>query len=156
MSEEELVKRITERFGEKILEARVLGNRRISIQVSPDSYKDVVRFVAQDLGLEFLSCLSGVDRGDSLEVIAHIGYSTCVLIKTRVPKDNPVVDSITDVLPAASFYEREAHDLLGIQFRGHPNLKRIFLPEEWPEGVYPLRKDYAPEHPKPLRGGEGA
>lgn len=154
MSEEDLLRKITERFGEKIIEAKVLGKRRVSILVSPDAYKDVVRYAAQDLGLEFLSCLSGVDRGDSLEVVVHLGYSMHVLIKTRVSKDDPAVDSITDILPAASLYEREIHDLLGIAFKGHPNLKRIFLPEDWPEGVYPLRKDYSPEHPKPLRGGE--
>lgn len=155
MNEEGILRRMAERFGERVLEAKVLGRRRISALVSPDAYKDAVKYVAHDLGLEFLSCLSGVDRGDSLEVVAHLGFSTHVLIKTRVPKDNPVIDSITDVLPAASLYEREAHDLLGIVFRGHPNLKRVFLPEDWPEGVYPLRKDYAPEHPKPLRGGGG-
>ncbi len=154
MSEEELLRKISEKFGEKVLEAKALGKRRISVLVSTDAYKDVVRYVAQDLGLEFLSCLSGVDRGDNLEIVAHLGYSTCVLIKTHVPKDSPIIDSITDILPAASFYERETHDLLGIVFGGHPNLKRLFLPEDWPEGVHPLRKDYAPEQPKPLRGGE--
>ena len=154
MSEEDILRRITERLGERVLEAKIIGRRRISILVSPDAYKDAVKYVAHDLKLEFLSCLSGVDRGDSLEVVAHLGFSTQVLIKTRIPKDNPVIDSITDVLPAANLYEREAHDLLGIVFRGHPNLRRIFLPEDWPEGIYPLRKEYAPEHPKPLRGGE--
>ncbi|MCL7386124.1 MAG: NADH-quinone oxidoreductase subunit C [Thaumarchaeota archaeon] len=152
--EEDILRKITEKFGESVLEARVLGRRRISILVPPDAYKNVVKYVAQDLGLEFLSCLSGVDYGDSLEVVAHLGFSTQILIKTRVPKNNPVIDSITDILPAANLYEREAHDLLGIIFRGHPNLRRVFLPEDWPKGIYPLRKDYAPEHPKPLRGGE--
>jgi len=154
MNEEEILSKIKERFGEKILEASILRPRRISVKVPSDIYKAVVGYVAHDLGLNFLSCLSGIDRGDSLEVVAHIGYSICVLVRTSVPKDNPEIDSITDILPAANLYEREAHDLLGIIFKGHPNLKRIFLPEDWPEGVYPLRKEYSPEHPKPLRGGE--
>ncbi|HDD40023.1 MAG TPA: NADH-quinone oxidoreductase subunit C [Nitrososphaeria archaeon] len=154
MNEEEILSKIKEKFGDKILESSILGPRRISVKVPQDVYKSVVAYVAHDLGLNFLSCLSGIDRGDSLEVVAHIGYSICVLVRTSVPKDNPEVDSITDVLPAANLYEREAHDLLGIVFKGHPNLKRIFLPEDWPEGVYPLRKEYKPEHPKPLRGGE--
>ena len=156
MEEEEVVRKIRERFGEKLLEAEVIGRRRVSVRVPPEMYKAVVEYVAKDLGLEFLGCVSGIDRGDSLEVVAHIGYSLCVLVKTSIPRDNPEIDSITDILPAASLYEREAHDLLGIKFRGHPNLKRIFLPEDWPEEVYPLRKDYSPEHPKPLRrGGSG-
>ena len=151
MDEEEAIQKLKERFGDKILESKIAGRRRVSVKVPPEAYKEVVRYVAQDLGLEFLSCLSGIDRGKSLEVVAHIGYSLCILVRTEVPKENPEIDSITDILPAANLYEREAHDLLGIRFRGHPNLKRIFLPEDWPEGVYPLRKEYSPEHPKPLR-----
>lgn len=154
MEENEILQKIVKRFGEKILDAKVLGRRRIAVRVPPEVYKEVVSYVAHDLGLSFLSCLSGIDRGEDLEVVAHIGYSICVLVRTSIPKDRPEIESITDVLPAASLYEREAHDLLGIVFRGHPNLKRIFLPEDWPEGVYPLRKDYAPSQPEPLRGGE--
>jgi len=154
MNEEEAIKKISERFRDKILEVKVIGKRRAYVTVPPEIYKEVVRYVANDLGLSFLSCLTGIDRGDSLEVVAHIGYSTCILVKTSIPKDKPEIDSITDIIPAANLYEREAHDLLGINFKGHPNLKRIFLPEDWPQGVYPLRKDYTPEHPKPVRGGE--
>lgn len=154
MDEKEILQKIVERFGEKILEAKVIGKRRIAVKIPPEAYKEVVSYVAHDLGLSFLSCLSGIDRGESLEVVAHLGYSICVLVRASIPKDKPEIESITDVLPAASLYEREAHDLLGITFKGHPNLKRIFLPEDWPEGVYPLRKEYGPEHPKPLRGGE--
>jgi len=154
MNEEEVLQKISEKFGEKILEAKVIGKRRAYVKVPPEAYKEVVRYVVNDLGLSFLSCLTGLDRGDSLEVVAHIGYSLCVLVKTSIPKENPEIDSITDVIPAANIYEREAHDLLGIKFKGHPNLKRVFLPEDWPQGVYPLRKDYSPEQPKPVRGGE--
>ena len=154
MEEEEIMRKIVEKFGDKVLDAKVLGKRRVLVKVPSEAYKEVAGYVAHDLGLKFLSCLSGVDRGDSLEVVAHIGYSICVLVKTTIPKDKPEINSITDILPAASLYEREAHDLLGIVFKGHPNLKRVFIPEDWPKGVYPLRKEYSPEHPKPLRGGE--
>lgn len=153
MDEEEIITRIGERFGEKVLEASILGPRRVSIKVLPEIYKEVVGYVAHDLRLNFLSCLSGVDCGDSLEVVAHLGHSIHVLVKASVPKNNPEIDSLTDILPAANLYEREVHDLLGIVFKGHPNLRRIFLPEDWTENVYPLRKEHVPEHPKPLRGG---
>ncbi|MEM2083837.1 MAG: NADH-quinone oxidoreductase subunit C, partial [Nitrososphaerota archaeon] len=73
-------------------------------------------------------------------------------VKTSIDKNNPEIDTITDIIPGASFYEREIYDLLGVNFIGHPNLKRVILPENWPKGVYPLRKEYKPEHPKPLRG----
>ncbi|MBS7618904.1 NADH-quinone oxidoreductase subunit C, partial [Candidatus Bathyarchaeota archaeon] len=76
-----------------------------------------------------------------------------VSVRTRVPKDKPVVDSIVDVMPGASFHEREVHDLLGVEFKGNPNLNRILLSEDWPEGVHPLRKESQLTPPKPIRGG---
>jgi NADH-quinone oxidoreductase subunit C len=63
-----------------------------------------------------------------------------IVVSTRVPYDDPTVPTLTDVFVGANFYEREAFDLLGIDFPGHPDLTRILLPDEW-EG-HPLRKDY--------------
>ncbi|RLG90884.1 hydrogenase large subunit, partial [Candidatus Bathyarchaeota archaeon] len=59
--------------------------------------------------------------------------------------EKPVVPTITDIIPGAVLYEREVHDLLGVAFEGHPDLSPLVLPEEWPERVYPLRKEYTLE-----------
>ncbi len=64
-----------------------------------------------------------------------------IVVSTRVPYDQPSVPTLTDVFPGANFYEREAFDLIGVEFPGHPDLTRILLPDDW-EG-HPLRKDYA-------------
>jgi NADH-quinone oxidoreductase subunit C len=64
-----------------------------------------------------------------------------LIVSTRVPYDDPTVPSLTDVFAGANFYEREAYDLIGIAFPGHPDLTRILLPDEW-DG-HPLRKDYS-------------
>ena len=64
-----------------------------------------------------------------------------VRVRTGVPGDDPTVASVTDLFAGANFYEREAFDLMGIEFTGHPDLTRILMPDEW-EG-HPLRKDYA-------------
>jgi NADH-quinone oxidoreductase subunit C len=64
-----------------------------------------------------------------------------LIVSTRVPYDDPTVPTLTGVFTGANFYEREAYDLIGIDFPGHPDLTRILLPDEW-EG-HPLRKDYA-------------
>jgi NADH-quinone oxidoreductase subunit C len=70
-------------------------------------------------------------------------------LRVEVPEDDPEVDSIVDLFPCANFLEREVYDLLGIRFKGHPNLKRILLPENWVG--HPLRKDYPLEpEEKPL------
>ncbi|MCK4434684.1 NADH-quinone oxidoreductase subunit C, partial [Candidatus Bathyarchaeota archaeon] len=59
-----------------------------------------------------------------------------------VPKNNPNVPTVTDLIPGAILYEREVHDLLGVNFEGHPDLSPLLLPEEWPQNLYPLRKEH--------------
>jgi membrane-bound hydrogenase subunit beta len=66
-------------------------------------------------------------------VILTLGFS--------VPKENPTTRTITDLLPSAVLYEREVYEMLGVNFEGHPNLIPLLLPEGWPKGVYPLRKE---------------
>lgn len=103
------------------------------------------RAIKRDLGYDFLSSVTGVDYlpDQQMEVVYHAFQSTgggILEFKVRVPREDPVVPSLVDVYPGADFQEREAWDLLGIRFQGHPNLKRILM---W-EGFHghPLRKDW--------------
>jgi Ni,Fe-hydrogenase III component G len=57
-------------------------------------------------------------------------------------RENPSIESITPLIPAAEWIEREIHDILGIEIKNHPNMRRLILADDWPEGVYPLRKDF--------------
>ena len=66
-----------------------------------------------------------------------------VTVKTLVDRQSPAVRTITGVFPGAIFYEREVHDILGVKFEGHPDPRRLVLPDDWPDGVYPLRKDWS-------------
>jgi NADH-quinone oxidoreductase subunit C len=92
---------------------------------------------------DFLFCLSGVDYGNDLGVVYHIRstkYNHSVVIKTRTSdRDNPTIDSVTDIWQTAEYHEREVFDLLGIKFKNHPDLRRLFLSRSW---GFPLRKDY--------------
>lgn len=78
----------------------------------------------------------------SYHIVSH-QYKERIRIKTWVSSDDPAIDSITSVWPGANYYEREVFDLFGIRFEGHPNLRRILMPEEWVG--HPLRKDYPVE-----------
>jgi len=151
MNEEEIINILKEKFGDKIVECKIPMKRRVFVEVSKECYKDVVKFLLHDLDMKHVEAITGVDAKDHFEVIAHIGYGISVSVKVKISKDDPVIDSICDIARGVELYEREAYDLLGIVFKGNPNLKRFILPEDWPEGVYPLRKDYEAEHPKPLR-----
>lgn len=89
-----------------------------------------------------LSAITGLDLGDRIRLIYHVRVEGALVnIETAMPKNEPKINSITDLIPGAGFHEREAFDLLGVAFTGHPSLRRLILPEDWPENLFPLRKD---------------
>ncbi|HZY81428.1 MAG TPA: NADH-quinone oxidoreductase subunit C [Cyclobacteriaceae bacterium] len=93
-----------------------------------------------------LSCVTGIDNGveaKTMEVIYHlysIPYNFSVALKVILPRENPVVPTLSSVWKSANWMERETFDMYGIVFEGHPDLRRILMPADW-DG-YPLRKDY--------------
>jgi NADH:ubiquinone oxidoreductase subunit C len=96
---------------------------------------------------DYLYCLSGVDWGEALGVVYHLEstehrHRIVVRVKTE-DREHPKLDTLCKLWYTAEFHEREVFDFFGIEFTDHPNLKRLFLTEEW-EG-YPLRKDYVDE-----------
>ena len=116
--------------------------RRLHITVASKDYKSTIKTLKKK-DVVHVSTISGLDTGKEIEINTHLfGQGTEITVKTIIPRDKPIVDSITDVLPSAKFYEKEVYDLLGVRFKGHPNLSRLVLPEDWPKGVHPLRKDF--------------
>ncbi|MGB5929519.1 MAG: NADH-quinone oxidoreductase subunit C, partial [Cyclobacteriaceae bacterium] len=102
-----------------------------------------------DTYFDFLSCLTGLDNGPGqpAEVIYHlysIPFNQKIVLRTELPKPQdgslPAVPTVSHIWKTALWHEREAYDLVGIAFTGHPDLRRILLPADW-EG-HPLRKDY--------------
>jgi NADH:ubiquinone oxidoreductase subunit C len=92
---------------------------------------------------DYLFCLTGVDYGQDLGVTYHLRstiFGHAVVLKTRTSdRENPQIDSVSDIWKTADFHEREVFDLLGIKFSNHPDLRRLFLDSSW---GFPLRKDY--------------
>lgn len=97
-----------------------------------------------DLKFDYLFCLTGMDWGKELGVIYHlesIDYKHQIVVKVATEdRENPELDTVSDIWRTAEFHEMEVFDFFGIRFTGHQNMKRLFLPPEW-QG-YPLRKDY--------------
>lgn len=119
-----------------------------TIVVPADELLRISEYLATDPALlfSFLSDISSVDRFP-LEPRFEVNYHLLSLekqvrlrLKVRLPGRDPAVHSVTPVWPTANWHERETFDLFGIRFDGHPDLRRILMPDEW-EG-YPLRKDY--------------
>ena len=119
-----------------------------ALSISPESIHQVCELLhAHDKTyFDSLSCLTGLDNGEekgTMEVVYNlysIPYDLHLMLKVELNRDNPAVDTVSDIWRTADWHEREAFDLLGIVFNDHPDLRRILLPNDW-EG-FPLRKDY--------------
>jgi len=123
----------------------VQGKQFVEITVAPELLVSTATVLKQNNETRFdmLVCVSGVDWGKELGTVYHLRsteFNHMIVLKTKVSdRENPEIDSLCSLWPAADFHEREVFDLLGIKFRGHPDLRRLFLDSTW---GYPLRKDY--------------
>ncbi len=144
--EQEIVDELKEKFGRKITEARVQKPRRIFVTIDPDSLIKVTDYLAKEKGFTHVSTISGLDLGKELGVIYHLieenDLAITLSLRTDVPKENPKLPTLVKVIPGSVLYEREVHDFFGVVFTGHPDLSPLVLPDKWPSGVYPLRKEW--------------
>jgi len=100
-------------------------------------------YLKNTLSFEHISCLTGVDKVDHLEVVYHVSSyaNECVIeITVDVPSDDAEVDSVTALWGGANGHDREACELFGIRFKNHPNMERLLLPSDF--GYYPFRKEF--------------
>jgi NADH-quinone oxidoreductase subunit C len=147
-----VAERIKEKFGEEVLGVREFRGQ-VSVTLKRDRIMEICRFLHDDpeLSFDYLADLCGVDclgkKEIRFEVVYHL-YSMrhrhLIRLKAEVTGKDPKIDSVVPIWAGANWHERECFDMYGIVFRGHPDLRRVLLPETW-EG-YPLRKDY------PLKG----
>lgn len=139
---EELKKKIG---SENLIEYEMPKPRRTWFSVCKEKLIDAITYLVGE-GFVHLSTITGLERENGLEVIYHLNRKGLeASLKVQVPAKQPVLPTITQIIPGAVLYEREVHELLGVVFSGHPNLSPLLLPEDWPEGVYPLRKEWTPE-----------
>jgi NADH-quinone oxidoreductase subunit C len=116
------------------------------VYIAPEAIVDVCRFLKEEQQFERLAGITAVDwyplepRFEVVYFLHSLSRQQRLRLKCRVAEEQAELDSLTAVWRSANWYEREVFDLFGIRFRGHPNLRRIMLPEDW-EG-HPLRKDY--------------
>jgi Ni,Fe-hydrogenase III component G len=125
---------------------RIQRARRIWVEVEYPRFRVIFDRAADALGFGILCVITGLDEGGEFGVIYHLSddAGTVLSIHTRVPKTDPRIHSVTERFPSAHIYERELVDLLGIIVEGLPEGNRYPLPDDWPEGEYPLRKDWKP------------
>ncbi len=140
---EEILARIKDEFSKKILKVFEKSRRRIYIDFDSKDIPQVVSFLFREMGGR-LATATGIDARKNIEILYHFSFDssgTIVSLRTLIDKNNPEIESVTPIVKGAEWIEREIHELLGVNFRNHPNLKRLLLFEDWPEGKYPLRRE---------------
>lgn len=143
MKQEELNTRLEE-IKNRLIGIERTKDNRIYLACESENACEVNRFLFKDLGLRFVIA-TGVDSDNCFEILYHFAddeTGTFVTLKAFIrDRENPAIESIAPFLPGAEWIEREIHDLFGIDFKNHPNLRRLILADDWPQGVYPLRKE---------------
>jgi NADH-quinone oxidoreductase subunit C len=89
--------------------------------------------------LRHLSTITGQDTGSEIELLYHFWDGTGLTLRTSLPREEPHIATLTDLIPGAAFYEREVSEMLGVTFDGHPDPRALLLPDDW-DGEPPLRQ----------------
>lgn len=128
-------------------QVKVQRVRRMWAEVPMDQLHPVMRHAKEQLGFGMLCTITGTDEGETLGLLYHMAHDNGIVLTlmTNAPKDGPGPSTVTPYFPAAELSEREVIDLLGARIQNLPEGPRYPLPDGWPEGQYPLRKDWKPE-----------
>lgn len=148
MEAQKIAEQIKDRYPAEVKDIKEFRGQ-VALVIRKDGAKEILRYLHEtpELAFDYLADLCGVDYLDKkeprFEVVYHlysIKHRGLLRVRVEVPEEDCSVDSVTDIWAGANWHERECYDLFGVTFKGHPDLRRVLLPEDW-EG-YPLRKDY--------------
>ena len=142
---EKIVEEIKQALGDRIKGVTIKNSQRVYLQIDPKDIREVAGYLWKERQARY-SIATTVDNRSSFEVIHHLSLDReggiMVSIRAILDRDNPSMPSLAPTIKAASWIEREMNELMGMEFQGHPDMRRLVLADEWPDGVYPLRKDY--------------
>jgi NADH-quinone oxidoreductase subunit C len=121
------------------------GSGWVTAGIEAIVWKDLAHQLRKEPGLQFdyLFCVTAVDWKTHFSMVYHLTSTThrhTLVIKAKLDYADPVIASVADIWRTAEFHEREAYDLMGVVFTGHPDLRRLFMTDDW--NGWPLRKDY--------------
>lgn len=142
MSNEELKSAITDILPEAAFDE---SGQWLNVSILPEDLHAFAKKLRYRKGLDmnFLFCLTCIDWKTHLTMVYHLTstiHRHTLVLKSNLDRTDPVIQTVSDIWRTADFHEREVYDLFGVKFQGHPDLRRIFLTDDW-KG-FPLRKDY--------------
>jgi len=154
MTDADIIERLKGELGEKVLEITNPSVRRIFIKIPSSQLIPAVTALRDRFGFKYLATISGLDKGETFELIYHFGGEGINLnLRTEIPRNDPHIESVTPVIPGAILYERELQDMFGIVVDHIPDHRPLLMPDDWPAGNYPLRKDWKFERPEEIIPG---
>ncbi|MEI6511949.1 MAG: NADH-quinone oxidoreductase subunit C [bacterium] len=151
-----LLQKMQEKLKQPISELQQVSANEVRARVIPDAWASVALYLHDDPDwqMNYPADLTVWDTGEEFVVMVRLWSDVTnvnVLLFTHIPRIGPTISSLSSIWPGLNWHEREMFDMYGVIFEGHPNLKRILLPDDW-QG-YPFRKDYVPEeNDNPLHG----
>ena len=143
-TENKILEQLTQKFSVLKDKARVQRQKRIFAEAPLENFFEVLEYAKEELEFSILIALTGLDEGTNLGFIYHLAREDGITLNLKITaaKDGPSIKSVTEYYQGAEIYEREAIDLLGARIEGLKEGKRYPLPDGWPRGHYPLRKDW--------------
>jgi NADH:ubiquinone oxidoreductase 27 kD subunit len=153
-AEENIVRKLVDNFELLNERCHIQRERRIFAEVPKGIILEVISYAKEKLDFSMLCTITGLDLGEELQAIYHLTNNCGMVLslKINVPKDNPVIESVTPIYRGASFYERELVDMFGFEVKELPPGYRYPLPDWWPVDQHPLRKDWKPDGMEELKG----
>jgi len=154
MSDIAIVESLKRDLGDKALELANPDRRRIFVKVAPADLVPAVTLLRDAYDCAYLATISGLDKGETFEFLYHFASPVVnINVRTEIPRTDLRLASICAVIPGAVLYERELQEMFGIVVEGIPDPRRLNLPDDWPEGQYPLRKDWKHVRPQEVIPG---
>lgn len=157
IAEEKVKQDLMAKFGLAEDKFLIQRSRRITVDIPTQMFDSVFAYATHELGFVILCTITGLDGDATMEFIYHIARENGIILNIRIhiSKDSLVLKTISGQFPAADIYERELADLLGVKVEGLKKGSRYPLPDGWPEGNYPLRKDWKKEMLDKKEAGHG-
>ena len=152
MTEVDIVSLLEKIMAGKSVKCSVAGEKRVSVELNAGDLKESVGILLETDQPRFIT-LAAIDNGLDMELMYHFSVGGMVVtLRIAIPKEASQIETISDIVPAAEFIEREVSELFGISFEGHPRSTNLVLPDDWPAEEKPLSKPLAGSLPPQARG----
>jgi NADH-quinone oxidoreductase subunit C len=142
--DKKIMKDLKKKLKKKIIDIAQPRDKRIYVRVEPKKAPEVVEYLFSKYKCKFCTA-TGIDMREGIEIIYHLvkeDENMIINVKTLIPYSKLEIGSIGKKIPAFRWIEREINEMLGVKFKGHPDMRRLLLADSFPEGKYPLRKSF--------------